>query len=93
MIKLLQDYLSSDKSRIKQLHDIREKREATSIRQTTEWGMHGLQASFPYLRGIYMHEEGGEQRIALFHSHLVGINHISYVYIPFLNQDASMEFA
>ncbi len=48
MIISLQDYTSLDKSsRIEQLHNIRVKRVATAMHQTAEWGMHGLQASFP----------------------------------------------
>ncbi len=54
MIKSSQDYLSSDKpSKPEQLKDIKEKRAATSMPQTTEWGMHGLHASLPCLKDLF----------------------------------------
>ncbi len=100
IIKSSQDYMSSDKlSRQEQKRDIKEKRAATSMRQTAEWGMHGLQASFPWLKDWFVYEEKGEQRITLkmfvllfnLCSHLVGINQIQNVYLPFLNRDANAE--
>ena len=39
------------------------KREATSMRQSTEWGMRAVQSSFPSLKDQLNYEENGEQRI------------------------------
>ncbi len=67
MIKSSHDFLSSDKpSRPEQLRDIREKRAATLMQQTAEWGMCGLQASFCCSKDWFGYKERGEQRITLF---------------------------
>jgi hypothetical protein len=47
------------------LADLAIKREATSMRQSAEWGMGTVQASFPRLRDTFIYEEHGERRITL----------------------------
>ena len=39
--------------------------EATSCRQAVEWGMRGLQGSFPRLKDCIIYEENGERAIIL----------------------------
>ncbi len=77
--------MSLDKpSRPEQMRDIKEKRAATSMHQTAEWGMCELQSSFPQLKDWFVYKEKGEQRITLkmfvllfnLCSPLVGINKI-----------------
>ncbi len=41
-------------------------RQATSARQTSEWGMLSMQTSFPRLHDRFHYKECGEQRIVLF---------------------------
>ncbi len=102
IIKSSHDYISSNQlSRSEQSRDIQEKRAATSMWQTAEWGMHGLQASFPCLKDWFVYEERGEQRITLkmfvllfnLYAHMVGINLICNVYMQFLNWNANAEYA
>jgi hypothetical protein len=40
-------------------------RQATSVWQMTEWGMRGLQASFPRLKDRLDYEENGERQLFL----------------------------
>ena len=69
---------------------------ATSVRQLSEWGMRGLQASFPRLKDRLPYEEVGEWRIILrmivllynFRASTVGFNQIQTVYMPELCQNA-----
>jgi hypothetical protein len=84
-----------------QLQNIAVKREATSMRQSAEWGMRAVQSSFPRLKDTLLYEERGERRIMfdclflLFNlrSRLVGINQITNVYLPSLRQDANIQFS
>ena len=39
--------------------------QATSCRQAAEWGMQGLQGSFPRLKDCIIYEENGERAIIL----------------------------
>ena len=67
--------------------------EATSMRQSAEWGMRAFQSSFPRLKDRFIHEENGERRIIMKMSLLlynlrarrVGINQIRSVYLPALD--------
>jgi hypothetical protein len=66
LYKSCQDLLgSSAETRRERLLDLQKKREATSVRQTAEWGMRGLQASFLRLKDRFVYEERGERRITL----------------------------
>ncbi len=91
---------SNQLSRSEQLRDVQEKRAATSMQQTAEYGMCRLQASFPCLKDWFVYKERGEQRITLkmfvllfnLCARMVGINQICNVYIPFLNWNANAEY-
>ena len=69
-------------------------REATSMRQSAEWGMRSLQASFPRLKNRFQYEEGGERKLMMkimlllfnYRARKVGITQIQNVYMPLLNK-------
>jgi hypothetical protein len=62
----------------------REKRQATLVRQTAEWGMRMIQMLFSWIKDLFVYEERGEQRICLkmlvliynMRARMVGINQI-----------------
>ena len=70
--------------------------QATSCRQAAEWGMRGLQGSFPRLKDRIIYEENGERAIILkfitllynYRVRTVGINQILNYYMPSLSKDA-----
>ena len=70
--------------------------QATSCRQAAEWGMRGLQGSFPRLKDCIVYEENGERAIILkfitllynYRVQSVGINQILNHYMPSLSIDA-----
>jgi hypothetical protein len=72
-------------------------RQATLVRQMSEWGMRGLQASFPRLKDRIIYEENGEQRLIMelfvylynYWAAVVGMNQIQSVYMPWLRQSAN----
>ena len=80
--------------------DLAIKREATSMRQSAEWGMGTVQASFPRLKDTFTYEEYGERKITLTclfllyncRARLVGINQIKNVYLPYLEADANLQY-
>jgi len=103
LIKSSQDYLTADNHLIDLediLDDLAVKRDATSMRQSAEWGMQAVQSSFPRLKDTLRYEEYGERRIMLTallllfncRSRLVGINQLRNFYLPFLRHDANLEF-
>jgi len=67
-------------------------RDATSVRQMSEWGMRGLQSSFFRLKDRIRWEECGERKFMLqrviflynFRSKCVGFNQIASAYLPHL---------
>ena len=71
--------------------------QATSCRQAVEWGMRGLQGSFPRLKDCIIYEENGERAVILkfitllynYRVQTVGINQILNHYMPSLSKDAS----
>lgn len=71
-------------------------REATSMRQASEWGMRGLQGSFPRLKDRFVYEERGERQLMLemfvrlynLRARLVGMNQIQSHYMPWLDRSA-----
>ena len=77
--------------------EIHRKRACTSMRQSAEWGMRGLRSSFPRINDKIRWEDAGERKIDLkmmvllfnLRSHLVGINQIRNVYMPYLETDAN----
>ena len=72
-------------------------REATAMRQASEWGMRALQSSFPRLKDRMRFEETGERKIIMkmlillfnVHSRRVGINQVLNTYMPALQLDAN----
>jgi hypothetical protein len=88
---------SSAPTRAERITDLRKKREATSARQTAEWGMLTMQASFPRIRDRFVYEERGERRIVLkmfvllynMRARMVGINQIRNTYMPHLLRNAN----
>ena len=70
--------------------------QATSCQQAAEWGMRGLQGSFPRLKDRIIYEENGERAIILkfitllynYRVQTVGINQILNYYMPSLSKDA-----
>ena len=76
--------------------DIQRKRQATSMRQSSEWGMRALQSSFPRMCDRMAYEQKGERRIAIkmmgylynLRARMVGINQIKNFFQPALNRDA-----
>ena len=92
-----QSLLKSYQSNTDQEGRIRQKSElfraATSVRQLSEWGMNGLQASFPRLKDRLRYEEQGERKMVMslivllynFRATNVGFNQISTTFYPSLN--------
>jgi DDE superfamily endonuclease len=80
--------------------NIRLNAEATSMRQSAEWGMRTLEASFPRLKDRFIYEERGERRRIMqmcfllynLRARRVGINQIHSVYVPALNVNANDHF-
>lgn len=76
--------------------DVIRKRQATSMRQSSEWGMRALQSSFPRMCDRLVFEQKGERRIALkmmiylynLRARMVGINQIKNFFQPALIRDA-----
>ena len=70
--------------------------QATSCQQAAEWGIRGLQGSFPRLRDRIVYEENGERAIILkfitllysYRVQTVGINQILNHYMSSLSKDA-----
>jgi hypothetical protein len=76
--------------------------EATSMRQSAEWGMQALQMSFPRLKDRFIYEEYGKRRVMfkmillLFNLRVrrrVGINQIRSTNMPALHVNANVFFA
>ncbi len=71
--------------------------QATSMRQSAEWGMRAVQSSFPRLKDRILYEERGERKLLLLslfliyniRTRMVGINQILNVYMPYLNRNAN----
>ena len=83
------DYLiKSSQSDPLDVDKLRLNRQATSIRQLSEWGMRIIQAAFPRLKEALTYEEKGDRMIILrlmvnlynFHCHHIGINIIQNSY-------------
>jgi DDE superfamily endonuclease len=72
-------------------------KQATAVRQLSEWGMRGLQASFPRLKDRMVWEEKGERRLILemivrlynYRASVVGLNQIQSVFMPSLERSAN----
>lgn len=74
--------------------------QATSARQSAEWGMRALQSSFPRLKDRLIFEVRGERRLILvssvllfnFRTSVVGLNQLLHVYMPHLSPEANSLF-
>ena len=72
-------------------------RDATSVRQLSEWGMRGLQGSFPRLKDRIKYEEKGERKLILqmfillynFRASTVGQNQIRSTFMTSLDRNAN----
>jgi hypothetical protein len=93
LYKSCQDHLSSNAPmRWERKLDLKKRRQATSARQTTEWGMLTMQASFPRVKDRFVYEERGKQKIVLkmfvilynMQARMVRINQIRNTYMPHL---------
>jgi hypothetical protein len=68
--------------------------DATSMRQSAEWGMRSFQASFPRIKDRIVYEENGERRLLLkmlvllfnYRANKVGISQIKNTYMPSLER-------
>jgi hypothetical protein len=98
LYKSCQDHLGSKApTRWERKLDLQRKRQATSARQTAEWGMLAMQASFPMVKERFVYEERGERRIVLkmfvilyrTRAKMVGINQIRNTYMQHLQRDAN----
>jgi hypothetical protein len=75
-------------------------RDATSMRQSAEWGMRAFQSSMPCLKDCMKFETHGEQMVTLtmmillynLRARAVGINQLTSVYTAPLHCDANIEF-
>ncbi len=75
-------------------------RDATSMRQSAEWGMRAFQSSMPHLKDCMKFETCGERRVTLtmmillynLQARAVGINQLKSVYTAPLDCNASIEF-
>ena len=82
------------------LFNVRMNAEATSTRQSAEWGMRALQASFPRLKDRFIYEENGERRIMMkvwlhlcnLRARRVGINQIRSMDLPALEVNVNEQF-
>jgi hypothetical protein len=74
--------------------------QATSMRQTSEWGMNGFQRSFPRMQDRYRYEENGDRKLSLMliillynlRSRRVGLNQLLAVYMPNLSPEGTSLF-
>ncbi len=70
--------------------------QATSLRQSAEWGMRALKSSFPRLRDRMIFETRGDRKVILYtmvllynlRARLVGINQILSTFMPHLTNEA-----
>jgi len=100
LLKSGQDLLgSSAPTRHEQSREHQLRRQTTSARQTAEWGMLTIQASFPRVKDRFIYEERGERRIVLkmfvllynMRARMVGINQIRNTYMRHLHRDANQD--
>jgi hypothetical protein len=75
-------------------------REATSMRQSAEWGMRAFQLLMPRIKDRMKLEERGERKVTLtvmillynLRARLVGLNQLKSFYVAALYRDANVEF-
>jgi hypothetical protein len=79
------------------LDDIEVARDATSMRQSSEWGMRAFQSSFPRIKDRITIEYRGQRKLMMklmihlynLRTRKVGINEILNVYMPALDEDVN----
>jgi hypothetical protein len=100
LYKSCQDHLDSKAPTHRERKlDLQKKRQATSARQTAEWGTLAMQTSFPRIKERFVYKERGEQRIVLkmfvipynMRARMVGINQIRITYMCHLEHDANAD--
>ena len=72
-------------------------KDATSMRQSSEWGMRAFQASFPRIKDRISLELRGQRKLMMklmvllynLRTRRVGINQILNVYMPSLSEDVN----
>ena len=77
--------------------EIVERRQATSLRQSSEWGMRAFKGTFPRMKDRFPYEERGERKVMLFvfvllfniRTRLVGINQLLSTFMPHLSAEAN----
>ncbi len=98
LYKSCQDHLGSKApTRWERKLDLQRKRQATSARHTTEWGMLTMQASFPMVKERFVYKDREKRRIVLkmfvvlysMRAKIVGINQIRNTYMQHLQRDAN----
>jgi len=75
-------------------------RDATSMRQSAEWGMRAFQSSMPRIKDRMKFEERGERKVTLtvmillynLRARMIGINQLRSFYMGALYRDANVEF-
>ena len=85
---------SEDLTRAHNAEEVLMLKEATSLRQSAEWGMRAIQGAFPRMTKTLNYEEYGTRKITLFtmvmlynyRCHNVGLNQIRTVYVPEWNK-------
>lgn len=88
---------AQDETRAEGSEEINLIRQATSMRQASEWGMRMFQGSFPRMKDRFIYEERGERKLMLMltvllfniRTKLVGLNQIQSVFMPHLSVEAS----
>lgn len=88
---------AQDETRAEGPEEINKIRQATSLRQVSEWGMRMFQGSFPRMKDQFIYEERGERKLMLLltvllfnlRTKLVGLNQIQSVFMPHLSVEAS----
>jgi hypothetical protein len=81
---------SADLTKAKDANEVIRLKDATSLRQASEWGMRALQGAFPWLTVPLKFERKGERGCILllapllynFRLEVVGLNQIQNVYVP-----------
>jgi hypothetical protein len=100
LYKLCQDLLgpNAPTHELRKL-DLCKKRQATSARQTAEWGIRMCQTSFPWVKNRFVYEERGERHICLkmlvllfnMRTRMDGNNQIRNTYMKHLTRNANKD--
>lgn len=94
LVKSSQDPLGTSEGNSELLIQMRQ---ATSVRQASEWGMRALKGTFPRLRDRFPYGERGERKIMLLcivllfnvRTRLVGLNQILSTFMPHMSVEAN----